>query len=120
MELYMICGGQASMFHFTNNQPKARDGAQRSTMVSYVVGAAGIQAVKLEDLERRLRGDMLAEAQRWGGKILLHREVLEGRGMAVAREIAGERVQGTSVPGWADGRLRCNLAALPRCCEVLP
>lgn len=37
---------------------------------------AGIQAVKLEDLERRLRGDMLAEASRWGGKILLHREVL--------------------------------------------
>ncbi|GAB4814185.1 hypothetical protein N2152v2_001231 [Parachlorella kessleri] len=36
---------------------------------------AGVQAVKLEDLERRLRGDMLAEAQRWGGKVLLHREV---------------------------------------------
>lgn len=34
-----------------------------------------MQAVKLEDLERRLRGDMLLEAQRWGGKILLHREV---------------------------------------------
>ncbi|PSC67685.1 paladin isoform X1 [Micractinium conductrix] len=36
---------------------------------------AGIQAVKLEDLERRLRADMLAEAAAWGGKVLLHREV---------------------------------------------
>ena len=36
---------------------------------------AGVQAAKLEDLERRLRGDMLLEAQRWGGKLLLHREL---------------------------------------------
>eukprot|EP00887_Chlorella_sp_A99_P002448 scaffold10.g2448.t1 len=36
---------------------------------------AGIQAVKLEDLERRLRADMAAEAAAWGGKVLLHREV---------------------------------------------
>ncbi len=36
---------------------------------------AGIQAAKLEDLERRLRADILAEAASWGGKILLHREV---------------------------------------------
>ncbi|KAL4440251.1 hypothetical protein ABPG75_003252 [Micractinium tetrahymenae] len=36
---------------------------------------AGIQAAKLEDLERRLRADMLAEAAAWGGKVLLHREV---------------------------------------------
>jgi hypothetical protein len=36
---------------------------------------AGIQAAKLEDLERRLRADMLAEAAAWGGRVLLHREV---------------------------------------------
>jgi protein-tyrosine phosphatase len=36
---------------------------------------AGIHAAKLEDLERRLRGDMLAEAAAWGGKVLLHREI---------------------------------------------
>ncbi|EFN52818.1 hypothetical protein CHLNCDRAFT_26452 [Chlorella variabilis] len=35
---------------------------------------AGIQAAKLEDLERRLRADMLSEASAWGGKVLLHRE----------------------------------------------
>ncbi len=29
----------------------------------------------MEDLERRLRADMLAEAAAWGGKVLLHREV---------------------------------------------
>ncbi len=39
---------------------------------------AGIQAAKLEDLERRLRADMLAEASNWGGKVLLHREVAAG------------------------------------------
>lgn len=31
--------------------------------------------MKLEDLERRLRADMLSEAGCWGGKVLLHREV---------------------------------------------
>lgn len=36
---------------------------------------AGIQGQKLEDLERRLQGDMLAEAAAWGGRVLLHREV---------------------------------------------
>lgn len=36
---------------------------------------AGIQAAKLEDLERRLRSDMWSEAASWGGKVLLHREV---------------------------------------------
>ena len=36
---------------------------------------AGIQAAKLEDLERRLRADMWSEAAHWGGKVLLHREV---------------------------------------------
>lgn len=35
---------------------------------------AGIQAVKLEDLERRLRADMVGEAIVWGGKVLLHKE----------------------------------------------
>lgn len=36
---------------------------------------AGIQAAKLEDLERRLRSDMANEAASWGGRILLHREI---------------------------------------------
>ena len=36
---------------------------------------AGIQAAKLEDLERRLRADMVGEAAAWGGQVLLHREV---------------------------------------------
>ena len=36
---------------------------------------AGIQSSKLEDLERRLRADMLSESTAWGGKLLLHREV---------------------------------------------
>jgi hypothetical protein len=54
--------------------------------------AAGVQAVKLEDLERRLRGDMLAEALRWGGKILLHREV--------AAAVPGQKADGeAAVPG---------------------
>jgi hypothetical protein len=37
---------------------------------------AGVQAAKLEDLERRLRTDMAAEASMWGGRLLLHREVV--------------------------------------------
>ena len=37
---------------------------------------AGIQASRLEDLERRLLADVAAEAEGWGGKILLHREVM--------------------------------------------
>lgn len=36
---------------------------------------AGIQAVKLEELERRLRNDIVHEALAWGGRVLLHREV---------------------------------------------
>jgi hypothetical protein len=40
---------------------------------------AGIQSMKLEDLERRLRADMLAEAGAWGGRVLLHREVAAPR-----------------------------------------
>lgn len=39
----------------------------------------GIQSMKLEDLERRLRADMLAEAGAWGGRVLLHREVAAPR-----------------------------------------
>lgn len=39
---------------------------------------AGIQAAKLEDLERRLRADMMAEAAAFGGRVLLHREVDDG------------------------------------------
>ena len=42
---------------------------------------AGIQAAKLEDLERRLRGDMMSEAAMWGGRVLLHREVDTGVGV---------------------------------------
>jgi hypothetical protein len=37
---------------------------------------AGIQATRLEDLERRLLADVAAEAEGWGGKVLLHREVV--------------------------------------------
>ena len=44
-------------------------------MPSAALHHAGIQAVKLEDLERRLRADLAAEAAAWGGKVLLHREV---------------------------------------------
>ncbi len=35
----------------------------------------GIQAVKLEELERRLRADLMKEAIAWGGRVLLHHEV---------------------------------------------
>lgn len=37
--------------------------------------AAGINAVKLEELERRLRNDLTKESGNWGGRLLLHREV---------------------------------------------
>jgi len=36
---------------------------------------AGIQANKLEDLELRLRSDMISESIAWGGKVLLHEEI---------------------------------------------
>ena len=36
---------------------------------------AGINAVKLEELERRLRNDLTKESSNWGGRLLLHREV---------------------------------------------
>ncbi|KAK9804170.1 hypothetical protein WJX73_008272 [Symbiochloris irregularis] len=36
---------------------------------------AGIRAVKLEELERRLRNDLTQEAMIWGSRILLHREL---------------------------------------------
>lgn len=39
------------------------------------IWASGIQAVKLEDLERRLRGDLMKEAIQWGGRVLLHSEI---------------------------------------------
>lgn len=35
----------------------------------------GIQAIKLEELERRLRGDVAGEAAAYGGRIMLHREL---------------------------------------------
>ena len=44
-------------------------------MPSAALHHAGIQPAKLEDLERRLRADMLSESTSWGGKLLLHREV---------------------------------------------
>ena len=44
-------------------------------MAAAALHHAGIKAVKLEDLERRLRTDAMNEAISWGGKILLHREL---------------------------------------------
>lgn len=44
-------------------------------MAAAALHHAGIKAVKLEDLERRLRTDVMNEAISWGGKILLHREL---------------------------------------------
>lgn len=38
-------------------------------------GAAGIQAIKLEELERRLRTDIMQEAIAWAGRVMLHKEV---------------------------------------------
>lgn len=35
----------------------------------------GVHAVKLEELERRLRNDLMQEAVGWQGRLLLHREV---------------------------------------------
>lgn len=55
----------------------------------------GIQAVKLEDLERRLRADMLAEAVNWGGKVLLHREVASQAGPTPVRM---RRIGGSATP----------------------
>ena len=37
--------------------------------------STGLQAVKLEDMERRLRADVVQEALAWGGRVLLHRDV---------------------------------------------
>ena len=37
--------------------------------------AAGIQAIKLEELERRLRTDIMQEAIAWAGRVMLHKEV---------------------------------------------
>ena len=44
-------------------------------MAAAALHHAGIKAVKLEDLERRLRTDVMNESISWGGKILLHREL---------------------------------------------
>ena len=41
----------------------------------YPVQPAGIQAAKLEDMERRLRGDLTQEAASWGGRVMLHAEL---------------------------------------------
>lgn len=46
-------------------------------MAAAALHHAGIKAVKLEDLERRLRTDVVNESIAWGGKVLLHKE-LEG------------------------------------------
>ena len=40
----------------------------------YICCDAGIHAVKLEELERRLRNDLMHEAMHWGGRVLLHRQ----------------------------------------------
>ena len=34
-----------------------------------------MHAVKLEELERRLRNDLMHEAMAWGGRLLLHRDL---------------------------------------------
>ena len=44
-------------------------------MAAAALHHAGIKAVKLEDLERRLRTDVVNESIAWGGKILLHKEL---------------------------------------------
>ena len=36
---------------------------------------AGIQSMKLEELERRLRTDIMQEAIAWAGRVMLHKEV---------------------------------------------
>eukprot|EP00884_Botryococcus_braunii_P001844 jgi/Botrbrau1/11660/Bobra.168_2s0015.2 len=53
---------------------------------------AGIQAVKLEELERRLRGDLMKEAIQWGGRVLLHSEIPLTEAMSpTVRETATRR-----------------------------
>ena len=44
-------------------------------MAAAALHHAGIKAVKIEDLERKLRTDMMNESIAWGGKVLLHKEV---------------------------------------------
>lgn len=44
-------------------------------MAAAALHHAGIKAVKLEDLERRLRTDIVNESIAWGGKVLLHKEL---------------------------------------------
>ena len=39
------------------------------------VQSTGVHAVKLEELERRLRNDLMHEAMAWGGRLLLHRDL---------------------------------------------
>ena len=36
---------------------------------------AGIHGLKLEELERRLRTDIMQEAIAWAGRVMLHKEV---------------------------------------------
>ena len=42
----------------------------------------GIRAVKLEELERRLRNDLTQEAMIWGSRVLVHREMRHHTGTA--------------------------------------
>jgi hypothetical protein len=63
---------------------------------------AGIQAVKLEELERRLRNDIVHEALAWGGRVLLHREVPRSQAFSplASPTAAGA---GAATPGAARG-----------------
>lgn len=45
-----------------------------ATKCKYVL-LVGIQAMKLEELERRLRTDIMQEAIAWAGRVMLHKEV---------------------------------------------
>ncbi|KAK9808828.1 hypothetical protein WJX72_004439 [[Myrmecia] bisecta] len=57
---------------YVNGSPYLR---RELEMPSAALHHAGIPSAKLEDMERRLRNDMMHEAVAWNGRVLLHREV---------------------------------------------
>ncbi|KAL3150044.1 hypothetical protein ABBQ38_013395 [Trebouxia sp. C0009 RCD-2024] len=81
---------------YVNGSPYLR---RELEMPSAALHHAGIQAMKLEELERRLRTDIMQEAIAWAGRVMLHREV--SLDTPAAREISFE--QAATPSGEEDG-----------------
>lgn len=91
-------------------------------MPLYPHSRSGIQAVKLEEMERRLRNDLVQEAAVWGGRVMLHAEVAAAAGTTAPAAAPDPAAAATSAfarqHGEPQGAETATGASLPPCLRL--